>query len=394
MRKQLWIVLATCTVWLGLAGLAVAATARVSDEAKFFSTPAIENADRRIQEIQRDFHKDLLVDTVARVPADMQQSLESDGKAAFFHRWAARRAEDADVHGIYILLCKEPGHLQIIQDQRTKSRGFRDADRDQLEKQMLELLRQKKYDAALAQAVDFVAARLRANLGSGRPATSSGIPPLGGPVDRPRPRSMNPPNSPMPPGGAVPAQHIAGGGSMLGWLLLIGLILLGVWVVRAIFRAITGAGRGYGPGPGMPAGQGMPGAYGSGGYGPAGYGPAGYGGGGFLSNLMGGMFGAAAGNWIYDSFFRGGGGGGSGWGSGTSYGTGPSDPPINDDAGSGDFSGPDTGGGGDFDAGSQAEADDGSTSFDGGGGGDFGGGGDSGGGGDFSGGDSGGGGDF
>ena len=52
----------------------------------------------------------------------------------------------------------------------------------------------------------------------------------------------------------------------------------------------AGCRGGYGPG-GMP-----------GGYGP-GYG--GGGGGGFFSSLVGGMFGAAAGNWMYDSFFRG-----------------------------------------------------------------------------------------
>ena len=192
MLKQPWMIVAACAAWLGLAAPAPAATPRVNDEAHLFSPAAVENANRRLQDIQRDFHKDLCIDTVPRVPADLQQSLQSEGKAAFFNRWASGRAKEAQVHGIYILLCMAPGHLEIVQDPATQHRGFSDAERDQLGKQMLPRLQQHKFDDALSVAVDFVAARLRANLGGGRPS-ASGIPPLGGPVDTPPPRAGNPP---------------------------------------------------------------------------------------------------------------------------------------------------------------------------------------------------------
>jgi len=94
---------------------------------------------------------------------------------------------------------------------------------------------------------------------------------------------------------------------------------------------------------------------------------SGGGGGGFFSSLLGGMFGAAAGNWMYDQF-SGDRRSSSSWGA----------EPVSQDkvdqgstgqdtdySGSGGSFGDDSGGGGDS------------------GGGDFGGGGDSGGGGDF-----------
>jgi uncharacterized protein len=88
-------------------------------------------------------------------------------------------------------------------------------------------------------------------------------------------------------------QDVGGGFGLMSWIfLLIGLFVV-VMIVRAIFRAMSGPRVGYGPGPGGP-GYGGPG-YG-GGYGP-GYG--GGGGGGFFSGLLGGLGGAFIGNELF-----------------------------------------------------------------------------------------------
>ena len=67
-----------------------------------------------------------------------------------------------------------------------------------------------------------------------------------------------------------------------GWICLGLCVLLGVWLVIGIIRAFTGGGGGGG-----------------------GYGGGGGGGGGFGSSLMGGLFGAMAGMWLYNSMFGG-----------------------------------------------------------------------------------------
>jgi len=200
------------------------------------------------------------------------------------------------------------------------------------------------------------------------------------------------------------------------WLLYVILGLIVLWIVVAIVRALgrprypntygqMGPPAGYGPGQGSP---------GSPGYGQGPIGRCGGGGGGFLSNMLGGMFGAAAGNWIYDSFFR-----GSGSGMGPSYEQDPRrmqnqpmppgypedtgipgndferQPRFEDSSGAGgDFGDDDQAGGagGDFGDNDQGEGGADISSEDSGDGSDFGGGdfGD----GDCGGGDSGGGGDF
>ena len=111
-------------------------------------------------------------------------------------------------------------------------------------------------------------------------------------------------------------------------------------VVRGLFRAMTGgAGGGYGAGaPGIG------------------------GGGGFMSTFISGMLGAAVGNAVYDSFFRGHSDSHSGWDNSASAGepnhsSGSQDDwSVNDggsfgdsspsDSGGGDFGGGDFGGGG------------------------------------------------
>ena len=199
------------------------------------------------------------------------------------------------------------------------------------------------------------------------------------------------------------------------WIVYVIAVLIGVWILVAIVRAIFAPrpSQWYGqpPGYGQPM-QGPPPvppqqSYGN--YPPSGYPPPGYGGsrGGFLPGLFGGLFGAAAGNWMYDRFARGN-NPNPNWGNQPmppqqppAYNPNPVDQGTYDASTGGDFgnanksdTSQDMSAGGDFDGGGRDDSTGGDYSQDDGGG-DFGGGDDSGGGGDFGGGDdSGGGGDF
>jgi len=91
----------------------------------------------------------------------------------------------------------------------------------------------------------------------------------------------------------VPEKKSFGG---LGLFWFIVLLLVGFFVIRAIFRAMSGP-RNYGPGPGMMGGG--PPMGGGPGYGPGYGGGAGFGGGGFFSGLLGGLGGAWIGNQLF-----------------------------------------------------------------------------------------------
>jgi hypothetical protein len=225
-----------------------------------------------------------------------------------------------------MMLCREPARLQIEVGKTTRLKAFTLTDRDRLTQRLLPLLSAKKYDQALTEAVDFVAAALRQNQAR---------------------RAMVPPAAHAPRAGGAAGGAVGHADSPFRWLVIAACVLGGLWLLMAVVRAFSGA-----------AGAGM------------GY-PGGAGGGGFFSSLLGGLFGAAVGNWMYDSFFR---GSGSAWGSSEAYGA---DSPTSSDQ-DGEAFGDDGGGGADF-----GDTDTGGDF----GGGDFGGG-------DFGGGDFGGGGDF
>jgi uncharacterized protein len=329
----------------------------IKDEGKFFSDETRQKADNEIRDIFREYGKDLQIETFPTPPADEAKDVnlkDRKERDKFFEKWARERARHDVVDGIYILICKEPRHLQVEVGNETQKKAFTLEDRNELRELLLEKFKKQKYDDGLLEAVEFVGKKLKAH-------------------------GVRAKDSKTGAGAAVPTNVGVGFMEGLGGLLCFGLIVIAVvWLIIGLFRALSGMGGGYRSG----YGPGYGGGYGGGG-----------GGGGFFSSLMGGMFGAAAGNWMYDSFFRGGGGQSWGAGQGGYRNTGGDSSanagsrPDTDYSGTGgdfgDDSGGSGGGGGDFGG---NDGGGGGGDF-GGGGGDFGGGGDSGGGGGGGGGD-------
>src|SRR5262249_12903335 len=151
-----------------------------------------------------------------------------------------------------------------------QKKAFTEKNRDRLAELLLtrfkeaagvkeEAEKKKIYDKALREAVEFVRKTLADNLGRASAAPAPGV--ASG-------RSAGKP--------AVPVAPTEEGGVALcgvwGGRCLAGVVLLVIWVVMALVRAFTGAGRGY---------QGGPAGVGPGGPG-YGYGGGG-GGGGFMS---------------------------------------------------------------------------------------------------------------
>ncbi|HEY3897562.1 MAG TPA: TPM domain-containing protein [Chthoniobacter sp.] len=348
------VLFAAASLVLG-ASVSSARSVYIQDNGGFFSDSAKAEATHSIAALEQKLHKEVVVETFASLPADLQGGLNPGDKAAVdkvVREWAVKEIKARDVNGVYILLVKSPSHLQIEVGPDTQKRAFTLTDRDALAKLMLGDLRAKQYDSALLNGVNYVATTMLAheptNLRSGYVQPS------------------NPSNT---------------GGHSWGFLPII-LCLIVVWIVFRLIGALFRGGGG-----GMMTGTGYSG-------GPMMGGPmmGGGGGGGFFSSMLGGIFGAAAGNWMYDRFF--------GSRDVSNYGSQPEVRQV-DDGGSGytgkdnyeNFNDTSGGGGGDFGSGNS-----GGDTSGGGGGGDFGssggdsGGGDFGGGGDSGGGDSGGGG--
>ncbi len=303
----------------------------VRDAAGIFSAAAVKDADETVRRIQRDYRKELLIETFAAVPESRTEEYAKN-REEFFNNFVRERAMAARLDGIYVLIMKEqPPHryrIQVGVGQVTRQRAFTLSDRDALVKTFQSSFREDKFDEALRNGVALVERTLQSNL-QGPVATKSNASGLR--VDR-----------------EASAPGYRSSSSSIGSIVVLVLfIFIGVLVVGFIIRLLRGA---MGGTPGLGGAGGMGGGMGYGG-----------GGGGFFSSLLGGIGGAMAGSWLYDRLF-----------SNTAHAddvhSSSSDAGVPSDFGR-DFSSS----GGDVDVSG--------GDFGGGGGGDFGGGGDSGGGG-------------
>jgi uncharacterized membrane protein YgcG len=275
-------------VVLGSTPGALAATPEVRDQAGFFSKEAVQKANRELEEIRRQYGKELVIETYAEPPADVAAQLTAkEPRDRVYAEWVQKRATDAGVNGIYVLITRNPAHLQLAVGNETRKAAFTNADRDKLRDLLLNAFRQKKYDEGLAEAIALTRRTLDLNVGS-RPATARPVP---APVPAPQPSR----------------ERASDGVAGFSWTTILiwgGLILFVLWLVGRMMRnraaeanRLGGPGYGPGAGPGVP-GPGMPGY----GYGPS----SGGGGGGFGRGLLGGLLGGVAGGYLYDRM-RGGG---------------------------------------------------------------------------------------
>ncbi|MCS7269671.1 MAG: hypothetical protein NZ703_01180 [Gemmataceae bacterium] len=318
-----------------------------NDKTQLFSDEGIRKA-RAIVEKEAFVALEVTFDLFNTPPRGEVPSGEKE-RAKFFLELARELATADKARGIYVLVNRSPGYIQVLVDKATRDRGFTSDNEKHLRDLLLKGFREaatvekddkqkamQVRDEALIRAVEYIVRDLK---GTSPPASTKtrqeanhGV--AGGNGDR----------------------FSETGSSLAGWICIGLLVLLAVWLIVGLIRAFSGMG----------GGAGSPGG----------------GGGGFLSSLLGGLFGAMAGMWLYNHLF----GGASSWFSGTSDTAGSSSTPESGRAaGEGDFSG-DAGAGGSFDdTGGGGAGDDWSGGAGGDwGGGDWDGGGDlGGGGGDF-----------
>ena len=327
----------------------VVRAAEVSDGGGFFSAEALAKANQSIRELEQKSGHEIRIETFTAVPADKVEAvgkMERKERDAFFSKWVFERAEAKKSRGLVVLICREPSHLNVWVGNPLDRAGFGKAQAKAVQEVLLTHMKAKEYDKALTEAVAQLSTTF-SGLSHAKAKTSAEAPA----THEPKRVGHVTPTSPKPALGHQAPLHAPQQSGWTGVLVVLMFVVGGIFVVSVIGR-LFGGGR----------------SSGMGGYGPGGYG--GGGGGGFMSSLAGGIFGAMAGNWMYDQFS------GRHALGGESHSTG-------DSSGSNDSSG-----GSGFDSGSDSS----DSGFAGGtdyGGGDFGDAGDSGGGSDF-----GGGGDF
>ncbi len=135
--------LAVLVVGLAVCGLVQAAPPEVKDDAGFFTPAAVSQANTNIQNIKRLYKKDLHLETFPEVPAELAEALAKDKKKTLTD-WAASQAVKNKVSGIYVLICKDPPHLEVLVDNATIKKAFPAKDRDNLARSLAGRLPRQK----------------------------------------------------------------------------------------------------------------------------------------------------------------------------------------------------------------------------------------------------------
>src|SRR3954471_24389029 len=126
-RRMRVFVLAAVAGCLALPGAARAVyPPPVKDDGKFFSKDGLDRADKKIREIYQKYKKDVVVETLAQLPAEQQKKYqEEEDKDRFFARLALDRGREIGLNGIYVLIVKKPHYLRIHMDPDTQKKDFK-----------------------------------------------------------------------------------------------------------------------------------------------------------------------------------------------------------------------------------------------------------------------------
>jgi endonuclease/exonuclease/phosphatase family metal-dependent hydrolase len=157
------------------ASVAVAAASEVKDEAGLFSEEAVTRANQQIRDLASKYDRDVRVETFAGVPADQAdkfQDLSKSERARFFRTWAEDRSKAEKVNGIYILVCKDPGHVEIVISREARATFDQQAVR-KLRDLLVKKFGDKQFDDGLLAAVQLVQEQWAA---AASPETEAGAP--------------------------------------------------------------------------------------------------------------------------------------------------------------------------------------------------------------------------
>jgi uncharacterized membrane protein YgcG len=166
--------------WLAAVTPAVALTPQVKDAAGFFKPETVQKANDVLLDIQRAYHKDVLIETVTSVPADKAKEVSGlfyRGRERFFTDWATQRAREEGLeNGIYVLVCKQPPFTEVVLGANTSPSLFTKEDRLHLRRLLpakkRAFFRAPEYDGDLLDAVTFLRSAVAHNILDPTPTVS------------------------------------------------------------------------------------------------------------------------------------------------------------------------------------------------------------------------------
>ncbi|HWE95861.1 MAG TPA: TPM domain-containing protein [Tepidisphaeraceae bacterium] len=202
-REMTWALAIVAMLFLA-GSRARAAEPEVRDDGHFFTPATLEHANGIIQQIKQKFGKDVTVETFGQIPDRMKPRLAAEEKEQFYENWLRKEARDNGTNGIFVLIVKDPGRLQVgVGNETVRGKVFTPADRDAMRDAMLARFRENQYDQGLLDGLNFAFGRIDENTHGGRrtvtPATQPAVNHDTGPATQEKTTGDKPATTPEPP---------------------------------------------------------------------------------------------------------------------------------------------------------------------------------------------------
>lgn len=153
--------------WLGLTAAGARAddapTPDVKDEAGLFTPEAVQQAEKAIATIRKEYHLDLMIDTVAALPPTDHKWVyfwDRRKRNEFLEEWARKRAQAAGVNGIFIQVCTRPRDVHVVVWPPEVAQKFTDGDCERVRRFLVRRLQTGSPDAALLATITEVSEEL------------------------------------------------------------------------------------------------------------------------------------------------------------------------------------------------------------------------------------------
>ena len=143
----------------------------IADAGAFFSSEALSEANDIVSSIRTVHDRDVRVETYGDVPSHLKDDLARDGPEKFYDDWLNRRARQLGVHGVFILVTRSPGRVQVGVDRSTQRKAFTADDREVLRDILAVAFQDARYDEGLLNGLQFVKQRLDRNTSHERSPT-------------------------------------------------------------------------------------------------------------------------------------------------------------------------------------------------------------------------------
>src|SRR5204863_512119 len=88
-------------------------------------------------------------ETLAKVPADQEKKFKALGQHQFFAAYARDRCKELRLDGVYIVICKEPGHLQVHPAGAARGAALSGRECDTVRDALIEEFREQEFNLGL-----------------------------------------------------------------------------------------------------------------------------------------------------------------------------------------------------------------------------------------------------